>query len=82
MTRLRQRSRPSPRPFSAENVDLFHPSKCISQRRLLVFVISAVVINLFSVATSATNVMAATNCYCNHEKSAEPQFFFSAAPLW
>ena len=31
-----------------------------------------------SVATNAKNViMAATNCYCNHEKSAEPQFFFS-----
>ena len=30
-----------------------------------------------SVATNAKNViMAATNCYCNHEKSAEPQFFF------
>ena len=80
MTRLKQRSRLSPRPFSADNVDLFLSGKCISYHRPLVFVISAV-LNFCSVATSAKNVIAATNCFCNHEKSAEHQFF-SAAPLW
>ena len=80
MMRLKQRSRPSPRPFSADNVDFFCSGKCIFHCRLLVFVISAV-INFCSIATNAKNVIAATNCYCNHEKSAEPRFF-SAAPLW
>ena len=73
--RSRQRSRPFPRQFSAENLDLF-------LWQIMYFSLqTARICDLCcfcSVATNAKNVIvAATNCYCNHEKSAQPQFFFS-----
>ena len=75
MMRSRQRSRPFPRQFSAENLDLF-------LWQIMYFSLqTARICDLCcfcSVATNAKNVIvAATNCYCNHEKSAQPQFFFS-----
>ena len=72
--RSRQRSKPFPRQFSAENLDLF-------LWQIMYFSLqTARICDLCcfcSVATNAKNVIvAATNCYCNHEKSAQPQFFF------